>query len=504
MSDRRLPLAWAGLLLACFGVALPALGVGGCSASDSSELGGDDDSGTTSGPGGAGGSGPAGPGGMGGTTFATVGGGGPGGEGGTILVDPCDSQCGDTELCDGQGLDDNCNGQVDEGCVCTAGTAQPCFEGDPSFLDEPGCFAGSQKCTELGVWGECEGGVHATDNCADVALGCHPISSPPFVTVDLSDGTGNFSMDATSETFTVTCPAGVNPCPTVNGSLYTPLQSGEYTVTYQKTTANGMDQCTFPLFVGAPGLRVELTWEWDTNLGGTVDLDLHVHKPQDTQPWGGDTGSLVDCAYSNCTASAFAFPILPTPDWFNGVAPPDPVDWYLDPVFENNTCYFGPKGNGQQWQGMGMGCHNPRLDIDNVSCDPAVTDPQNGSFCNPENINIDYPPKNQWTRIGVHYYSGFESYDVHPVVKVFCDGQLAAELGPQGYYDPEAPVTFPPSDASDRFWLVADVLFPDDECNAGCVVEPLHVDAMAKTPVLSTVGIVQQSYGPPYPAIPNP
>ncbi|MEZ4438386.1 MAG: hypothetical protein R3B72_04825 [Polyangiaceae bacterium] len=486
------PLLWAA-------VAPSGCGVDATQKPDDGGTGGKGGSGTgtTSSSGGSG---------DGGETLS-FGGNGSGGDGfGGNFMNPCDSSCGDTELCDGihAGLDDDCDGQVDEGCNCSAGAAQSCFKGDPASINEPGCFPGTMKCTELGIWGPCVGGVHDTDNCADMSQGCHPIQSAPFVTADLKNGTGTFSNDAISETFTVACPPGVSPCPAPNGNLFQPLQSGEYTVTYDKTTANGMDQCTFPLFVGAPGLRVELQWEWDPNLGSdTVDLDLHVHKPMDTTPWGGSAGNAVDCAYNNCTAFNCGLGLGPA--WFNGVAPPDPVQWYLDPVFENNTCYFGPKGNGAEWQGFGLGCHNPRLDIDNVFCDPTVTDPQNGSFCNPENINIDFPPKNQWTRIGVHYYSEHsQTYPVHPVVKVFCDGQLAAELGNQGFYSPEAPITFNATDGSTRFWLVADVLFPDDECNVGCVVEPLYIDPVAKTPILTTTDIVTQSYGPPYPPIPQP
>src|SRR5687767_1347990 len=41
-------------------------------------------------------------------------------------VDRCSPACGDEELCgernDGNGLDDDCDGEVDEDCVCMAGT----------------------------------------------------------------------------------------------------------------------------------------------------------------------------------------------------------------------------------------------------------------------------------------------------------------------------------------------------------------------------------------------
>jgi len=437
--------------------------------------------------------------------------------GGGIIQDPCDTQCGDVELCDGAdaGLDNNCDGTVDEGCPCTTGAVQSCFKGDPAFLSDPGCFAGTQSCSEFSQWNECVGGVHATEMCFTISAGCHAIQAPPFVTTDLHDGLGTFGSDAVSETFEVACPANVNPCPTPMVADYTALQSGEYSVTYTKTLADSStEECTFPLFIGAPGLRVELVWEWDDNLGDdTVDLDLHLHKPNDTNPWGGSQGNIHDCAYDNCTAFAFDpfFPSPFAPQWFSNTnTPPDPVNWFLSPVLEDNTCYFGPKGNGALWQGIGLGCHNPRLDIDNITCNPLITDPQNFDFCNPENINIDYPPTNEWTRIGVNYYSSHSQlYDVHPVVKVFCDGALAAELGPNGY---NQPVAFTPSmgenfgDAN-AFWLVADVVFlPKDECEetASCVVQPLFQDVTLNTPLINTVGTVTNSFGPAYPPLPMP
>src|SRR6185436_18439117 len=118
---------------------------------------------------------------------------------------------------------------------------------------------------------------------------------------------------------------------------------------------------------------------------------------------------------------------------------PDPVNWYLDPTFAKNTCYFAPRGVGDEWQALGQGCHNPRLDLDDITCDPSISDPNDFDFCAPENVNVDFPPKSVWTRVAAHYYSshGF-SYAVHPTVKIFCDGALAAELGPTGYYDADS------------------------------------------------------------------
>lgn len=437
-----------------------------------------------------------------------------------VAMNPCGTKCGPMELCDEDhlGLDDDCDGETDEDCPCSAGQAHFCFKGDPSYRGTPGCFDGVEKCKENGYWSSCVGGVHATENCfANDMLACHPISSAPFVGVDLKDGTGQFSNDAVpgSEVWTVTCPDGVSPCPAVTGAAppddFQALQSGEYTVTYTKGLANGgTAMCTYPLFVGAPGLRVELSWEHD--LGGDgVDLDLHLHQPNDTLPWA-ISGAPQDCSWSNCVFTDFEPPpSFDAPSWFpNFGNPPDPVAWYKDPVFEKNNCYFAPRGVGQDWQLLGMGCHNPRLDLDNISCNPAINDPNDSSFCAPENINVDFPPKKQWFRVGVHYYSSAsQNYDVHPSIKIFCDGALTAELGAKGYYEPETPITFTPIDGAklaggNRFWMVADVAFREtSQCGAtGCIVKPLYSDPAAKTPLLTYDDIAETTAGPDYPPAP--
>src|SRR5262249_8421850 len=139
-----------------------------------------------------------------------------------------------------------------------------------------------------------------------------------------------------------------------------------------------------------------------------------------------------------------------SPKWFADppAMPPTPVNWWLDNVvMSNNTCYYAPRGVGLEWQLIGMGCHNPRLDLDNINCDFNINDPNNPMFCAPENINIDFPPDKTWTRIGVHYYSSHMlGYDVHPDVKIFCNGALTGQLGSTGYYNGQMSVTFSPFD----------------------------------------------------------
>ncbi len=383
-----------------------------------------------------------------------------------VPMNPCGTQCGSVELCDGvhKGIDDNCDGQVDENCTCEPGQAESCFKGDPSYLNTPGCFPGTQSCTELGKWGPCVGGAHATDNppCFDASQNaCHAISALPYATVDLSTGLGDFGQGGTNETYTLDCPQGVTcPMPDATGNVQV-IQSGEYTVTFTEMVNGAPKQCQYSLYVGARGLRVELSWDYPTV--GSADLDLHVHEPGTTTDWANNQAAGNDCGWTNCKAGSFVG--TSSPHWFPDMQamPGSPVNWYKDPVMTNNTCYYAPRGAGQAWISNGMGCHNPRLDIDDITCDPSITDSTNSLFCVPENINIDFPPPNVWIRIGVNYYANHASTTpIHPDVKISCDGALAGELGSHGFYMPEAPDVISAGATTENFWPVGDVMVQKD------------------------------------------
>ncbi|MBU0549935.1 hypothetical protein KJ940_00430, partial [Myxococcota bacterium] len=60
--------------------------------------------------------------------------------------------------CDG--LDNDCDGEIDEGCVCVTGAVQNCGS------DEGACAHGTQTCVE-GDWGPCEGLVGPRDEICD-------------------------------------------------------------------------------------------------------------------------------------------------------------------------------------------------------------------------------------------------------------------------------------------------------------------------------------------------
>jgi len=63
------------------------------------------------------------------------------------------------EPCD-DGLDGDDDGAIDEGCVCTLGTTQPCWPGPAELRETGGCRDGVQTCAgsvEFPGWGVCEG-----------------------------------------------------------------------------------------------------------------------------------------------------------------------------------------------------------------------------------------------------------------------------------------------------------------------------------------------------------
>ncbi len=393
--------------------------------------------------------------------------------------------CGAVELCGangaGNGLDDNCDGLVDEICVCRPGDVESCFLGPPGKHGVGACSDGTQTCEssgEFGVWGKCQGsiGPHAEscdnlDNdcngCADDSLCCAPLldcpapgdpriaDQPPYTDVALPGGQF-FSDQAQSWSWTI----DGGPCdrlfktttgsPPVqsftltgahseNASVHYTL-SGDYTVTMTVVDKQGMSQsCTWVQHIVGPGLRFELCWDQT----GSVDLDLHVHQPGNTTGWFSSTA---DCYYDDCAA------------WdYNGLM--SKWGYSISPIAE---CIGSP--DGPDWQANLMGCANPRLDIDDIA-DVGV----------PENINIDKPQNGQTFRAMVHDYaqSGIKG-DQHPLVNVYCAGKLMATYG----QSPNQLVGFNKGggDSKGSMWRVADVTVATDASGntTSCTVNALH------------------------------
>ncbi len=75
------------------------------------------------------------------------------------------------EVC-GNGLDDDGDALVDEGCGCVPGERQECYPGDPALAGIGICERGEMVCRgsegdEFGSWGRCEGAVPPEDETCD-------------------------------------------------------------------------------------------------------------------------------------------------------------------------------------------------------------------------------------------------------------------------------------------------------------------------------------------------
>ncbi len=63
------------------------------------------------------------------------------------------------------GVDDNCDGTVDEGCACTDGDSKPCYGGATGTEGVGPCKGGTQTCVG-GTWSTCNGAVlPAVETC---------------------------------------------------------------------------------------------------------------------------------------------------------------------------------------------------------------------------------------------------------------------------------------------------------------------------------------------------
>lgn len=88
------------------------------------------------------------------------------------------------EIC-GNGKDDDCNGKVDDGCMCTIGMDYPCYSGPGNTDMNPPCHDGTHTCIDGHSFGACTGehtpvaeicGNMIDDNCDgqvdEAAAGC--------------------------------------------------------------------------------------------------------------------------------------------------------------------------------------------------------------------------------------------------------------------------------------------------------------------------------------------
>ncbi len=225
--------------------------------------------------------------------------------------------------------------------------------------------------------------------------------------------------------------------------------SGDYVVQGEFDLAGTHYVCTQQVQVRAPGIRAELCWDTVGGVNGDAkgangatganDIDLHLARLQgiSCSKYGWDTtcsaasGSNTtyeDCWYnSDCGCRDYS---TAGPGWGYADSPQSAcIGWGSERSLPNGVDYT-------------QGCTNPRLDRDNVTCDPTVDDPTNtgggdlgsvGGFCGPENINLDNPKNNEQFVIGAnHYDTHGGTSKAHTHVNVYCNGARVVSVG----YDP--------------------------------------------------------------------
>ncbi|MDO9020225.1 MAG: MopE-related protein [Deltaproteobacteria bacterium] len=77
----------------------------------------------------------------------------------------------ESEACDG--VDNTCDGNIDETCPCTPGAMRSCYSGPAATAGRGTCRGGNQVCSPAGRWGSCAGEVTpAAETCDGMDRNC--------------------------------------------------------------------------------------------------------------------------------------------------------------------------------------------------------------------------------------------------------------------------------------------------------------------------------------------
>jgi hypothetical protein len=211
------------------------------------------------------------------------------------------------EVCDG--VNNDCDGETDEGCACTDGAIMSC--GPSGGL----CVPGTQTCTG-GMWDACTGGVtpgteicnngidencngNGDDACTPPVVTCSAAVTDTVLSTVTVSGTGS-DPDGGIVTYrwTVTArPTGSTSMPASPNSASTNFfldLVGSYTLTLTVTDDEGLTATCSVTLTATPNEELLVETVWSTAYG---DVDVHLIRPGVTVGTSWYTGN--DCFYAN-------------------------------------------------------------------------------------------------------------------------------------------------------------------------------------------------------------
>jgi hypothetical protein len=377
------------------------------------------------------------------------------------------------ELCDG--MDYDCDGMSNTGCVCAIGTTRSCYDGPGGTSGVGICHDGAETCVAAvpgpgAMWGGCMGEVTPqTDMCDGIDYTCTGVPGAGCACIL---GTTRACYGGPPATRGVgRCHDGTNTC--VSGPTWSPTCTSEQQPVTE-ICANGQDDnCNGVVDEGCGGTLM-CPGHLTVNAGDPITLSA-IASGISTYSWrivSGPTGGAAVSTWS---------PTPPTA--MTEVFTPGLVGDYLIEITGTDagghvvTCQFTvtalPHGLRVQltWNGTGdldLHMHNQTTTspwfsspndcyyADRTPAWLASLDFDNTSQNGPENISMDNPVVGQSYTIAVHNYSSGAGRTA--TVQIFC-GSTTSTVPNATFMSRALAGTTAGNCTSNDFWTVARVTF---------------------------------------------